>query len=456
MQKKIFIGTTNVGNNTVTLAQGFRELGFEVGTADIDKHNKFYDLNLDFHLAGFQNSFKRILDAEKYLKNLSRSYQKLLDYDIYIFMASNSLLPGMLDIPVLKKMGKTVISLPLGSDIRHHESAKTFNAQYGHDYPQQLISDQRNTENKIISLALKGSYAPTYSKKLYNTRIAENYADVMLSAPCSNMLGVRPYIAGLLPFDSSIYTPKVCRRDKPVIFHAPTSRAFKGTDIILETLEQLEREGIPFDFFLAENIPNKEVLKALTECDIVIDQIACGKSGLFGLEAMASGCALLGCNDEYAQPFPFEAHPTIRITKENLYNELKTLLTNKSLRIQKAEQGIEYINKQLHTPKNVARYTLKAITRAAQGNYDYYPTFYFEHTTPPHGEVVPDHLLSLTSSLLQQYGTSEELLKGDLLRKQLGKFLSEGNIKKIPTWDTTSKVRCSWGWWDKKSTDKND
>ncbi|WP_319762394.1 hypothetical protein [Maridesulfovibrio sp.] len=456
MKKKIFIGTNNIGNNIFALAQGFRELGFEVGTASTIANHKLYGSGFDFVLDSFQQEFRNNPDPEVYLKNLSGNDRRVLDFDIYISIASTSLLPGMLDFPILKKMGKTIISFPCGSDIRHNQSAKIFNAHFGHGYPKELLTNERNLSKEILPLALKSTYVDTFSKKMYNIRMAECYADLILSAPCSNTLGIRPYNSTFIPFDDKKTTPKICGRDKPVVFHAPTSRYAKGTNLILKTLDQLKSEGVPFDIIIAENLPNEEILKSLTECDVVIDQIACGKNGLLNLEAMSSGCTVLGPNDEYSKPIPFNILPIIRITKNNLYGTLKKILTDRQLRIKTAEEGLRYMNRGLHTPKNVARYILKSLTNASQGACDYYPTFFFEHAYIPDGEIIPEALFAMTKSILQEYGTSEDILQGDTLTKYFGKHLTESEMSNIPVWSKPFRKKCVWGWWSDIHTGKND
>jgi hypothetical protein len=59
--------------------------------------------------------------------------------------------------------------------------------------------------------------------------------------------------------------------EDPLIVHTPTRRVLKGTSYILNTIEQLQKEGLKFRFKLAENMSHEEVLKLYQEADIIID-----------------------------------------------------------------------------------------------------------------------------------------------------------------------------------------
>src|SRR5690606_27897665 len=109
--------------------------------------------------------------------------------------------------------------------------------------------------------------------RLSNLRMAERHADAIFSLPFQSELAVRPYWHVQLPLDLSNYTCEVHDRDVPVIVHAPTRRNFKGTPAVLEALDRLREEGEQFELRLLENVPNKQVLKALTDADLVIDQL---------------------------------------------------------------------------------------------------------------------------------------------------------------------------------------
>ena len=71
------------------------------------------------------------------------------------------------------------------------------------------------------------------------------------------------------------------------ILHAPNHRNIKGTRHIIQAVEDLQKEGFDIQLKLLEKVPNDQVLKVMSEVDIVIDQIIIGWYAMFALEGMA-------------------------------------------------------------------------------------------------------------------------------------------------------------------------
>jgi hypothetical protein len=79
-------------------------------------------------------------------------------------------------------------------------------------------------------------------------------------------------------------------QDRPLrIGHAPSHRAVKGTDRIVEAVEQLRAEGWEFEFVLIEGLSNEQAKAAYEELDLVVDQIYAGWYGGLAVEVMALG-----------------------------------------------------------------------------------------------------------------------------------------------------------------------
>jgi hypothetical protein len=150
-------------------------------------------------------------------------------------------------------------------------------------------------------------------------------------------------------------------REVPHIVHAPTNRSFKKTENITQSLENLRAEGVPFTFELLEDRPNQEVLWALSDADILIDQIGCPEgTGRLGMEGMASGCAVVGCNNSIV-PYPGNC-PIIRGVADNLTEQLRVLIRNRKLRIHLAEEGRRWMLRGQTSPKITAARMLDACT----------------------------------------------------------------------------------------------
>jgi hypothetical protein len=74
---------------------------------------------------------------------------------------------------------------------------------------------------------------------------------------------------------------------RPLVVHAPTARAIKGTHHVLEALDGLRREGIEFDLELVEGRTQAEAREIYARADLVIDQIMLGWYGGLAVESMA-------------------------------------------------------------------------------------------------------------------------------------------------------------------------
>jgi len=80
----------------------------------------------------------------------------------------------------------------------------------------------------------------------------------------------------------------------PVIVHAPTRPAHKGTQAITECLRELEEKGLIFDFVRLEQVSNSAVQKDLLDADIGLDQLYSDNYlGGFGVEAVEAGAAVI-------------------------------------------------------------------------------------------------------------------------------------------------------------------
>lgn len=77
------------------------------------------------------------------------------------------------------------------------------------------------------------------------------------------------------------------------ILHAPNHRAIKGTQFFVKAVEELRAEGYAVELILMEKQSNSDVLKMMSQVDLVADQLIIGWYAMFALEAMAMGKPVL-------------------------------------------------------------------------------------------------------------------------------------------------------------------
>lgn len=71
------------------------------------------------------------------------------------------------------------------------------------------------------------------------------------------------------------------------VLHAPNHRAIKGTQVLINTINNLKKEGYNYELILIEKLPNDEIRKAIIEADIIADQLIIGWYAMFAIEGMA-------------------------------------------------------------------------------------------------------------------------------------------------------------------------
>ncbi|WP_066465159.1 glycosyltransferase [Sanguibacter suarezii] len=82
------------------------------------------------------------------------------------------------------------------------------------------------------------------------------------------------------------------QRAVPVVVHAPSSAAVKGSDLIEPALEALAAEGI-IEYQRVQGVPWEEMPALYARADIVLDQFRIGNYGVAACEAMAAGRLVL-------------------------------------------------------------------------------------------------------------------------------------------------------------------
>ena len=75
----------------------------------------------------------------------------------------------------------------------------------------------------------------------------------------------------------------------PLVVHAPTNRAVKGTHHVLAALDALRAEGVAFELRLVEGLTHDEARRVYAQADLVVDQLLLGWYGGLAVECMALG-----------------------------------------------------------------------------------------------------------------------------------------------------------------------
>jgi len=164
------------------------------------------------------------------------------------------------------------------------------------------------------------------------------------------------------PFNNKLSEKYITNNnDKLQIVHAPRNRIFKGTDKIIDLINQLRvTHGHLFDFYLLENMTFDEVIEVKRKCDLLIEQI--GDKGGWGygfnsLEAFALGLAVATEMNEHYEKF-LSDHPFININENNFKEKIVEVIKDRELLNRKKEEGREWLKK-THSVENAANRILE-------------------------------------------------------------------------------------------------
>ncbi len=220
-----------------------------------------------------------------------------------------------------------------------------------------------NFETSIATQVPPGYYSPASDRH-------KRRAIALMSRHAAGIYAVNPDLMNVLPASARFlpyshipvrdWMPRYTQggRDRLVFAHAPSNRKVKGTDLILESLDELRSEGFDFDVDLIEGVSNAEALARYAEADIVIDQLYAGWYGGVALEVMALGKPVVVylresdfrfLPEEMVREFPF-----FRASPQTVKDDLREVLQlPRAELVARARQSREFAEK-WHDPAGIA------------------------------------------------------------------------------------------------------
>jgi hypothetical protein len=288
----------------------------------------------------------------------------LFRYDIFHFFSGETILTRKLrgfEFWVYRLLGKKIIMHFVGADIRS---------------PKYLDWKRDHFNDFLEGKPRPGLTEPFQKRLIADTR---KYADhILVSTP--DLLEIVPeaiYFPVVLDFESFLEKPAfdeiTIRNDgekkRITILHSPSGLRTKGSPCIHEVLRLLVAEfGNQIEIITpgelsgndnSYSLTRYELIRQMSNADIVIDQMVIGWYGLISIEALALGCEVICYIDNNLEIFQFPDFPVINAN----YNSLRDILT----RLVKGRLGInitadnhrEWVRK-YHTLENNNEGLLKA------------------------------------------------------------------------------------------------
>jgi hypothetical protein len=303
---RILVGITEVSGYFSRLRQGLLEIGVDAVHVTVSAHQFGYEADpAPWVVAWSRRAVARRIAAARasrmraalYLVELVASRSMLLvwalyRFDVFILGAGSSFF-ALRELALLRLLGKRVIYTLHGTDARPPYIDGFFpplrEALNGH------WEDQAKADRILDDLASETARRISFIRRL------ERYADVVICGPSYGHFLSRPFVnfyAIGLPTPTQDLGCSAARTGtnstKTTILHAPSQVAGKGTALIREIIGRLQHDGYSVEYREISGRPNHEVMAALREADLVIDQ-TWSDTPMAGLaaEAAANGCPTL-------------------------------------------------------------------------------------------------------------------------------------------------------------------
>jgi hypothetical protein len=292
----------------------------------------------------------------------ARKFDVLHLYFGRTMLLAGSLFPGwgQVDLPLWKAMKKRLFMTFQGCDARlrsvcAHESASACAS----GVCQVIGCDELRDQKKRCATAILSKYC----EKIFCLN-----PDLLQFVPGAEFL---PYVN----LGGSLLEPvEKSQSARPVIVHAPTDRAIKGTSFVEKASAELQATHA-HQLVLIENVPRREALRIYRTAHVVVDQLHVGWYGGFAVEGMALGLPVVAyLNLKHVQQIPGAMRnelPIVSATPETVAEVLAKLLDNAKWRSELGEQGRRFVER-WHHPVKIARRMLQVYETPSISFWDEY------------------------------------------------------------------------------------
>jgi glycosyltransferase involved in cell wall biosynthesis len=232
------------------------------------------------------------------------------------------------DVESLRRAGLGVGLIFHGSEIRDPR-------RHAQLYPWSPFRDPRDALTARLQQQVEG-LAPTVAAfdgpKFYST------PDLLDDIPDGIWLPVVVDLDVWVPGEEPLH------RERPLVVHAPSRQALKGTALIEPVLETLVERGV-IDYQRIEGTAYEDMPALIRSADIVLDHFGIGNYGVVTCEAMASGrVAISHIHDRVRGRVP-DPIPTIEATPDTLAAVIEKALDDRDAAREIAAQGPAFVRR---------------------------------------------------------------------------------------------------------------
>lgn len=282
--------------------------------------------------------------------------------------------------------------------------------------PLLYLKEQSEITNHCVEIA-EAVADKIIAQPHHNSNITKSFANF-----CTLGLGIKE-IYNLKPNETKHNNP-----ERIIIQHSPSNRKGKGSDVILEVINEIKEEGFNIEYREIHNKPHQEVCKGLCEAHILIDQLysdipltaASSEGAFYNCFTIMGGYQL----EKTLATMPENLRPNlhyIQPSKEELKNILIKAITDRNFRKSEADKQTAFV-KQYCTPKSFAERFLKIIKTEA-------PESWYIKTEEPSIEtgcvISKQEMVDNLKCFVSRFGIKATKIKNKKLLQKLKELCAE-------------------------------
>ncbi|GAA1113303.1 hypothetical protein GCM10009630_08200 [Kribbella jejuensis] len=241
------------------------------------------------------------------------------------------------DVPMLDSAGIRHGLVFHGSEIRDPAQHR---AQYKYSpfrNPEDELTKRLQAANNLMRQHLEGYRGPVFVTTPDLLQFVDNGIWLPLAVDVEEFASTQP----------------VLEREVPVVLHAPSASALKGSAYVDPVLTELDARGL-IKYNRVQGLPHAELAEMVKSADIVVDQFLLGSYGVFACEAMAAGRVTVGhIADPVRDLLPAEL-PIAEATPDNLAEVIERLVAERDTARKIADAGPSYVRDLHDGRKSVA------------------------------------------------------------------------------------------------------
>lgn len=330
--KRIFVGFNYAGAAGIySYTRVLKRRGYQIDFYGVNRIN--FNMPVDVLLQFSSNLTISFFQRLKYF------FKILPKYDIWHFNYATTLFFYPLNLFILRLFGKKIVCTFRGSDIRNNLDCSP---------SKNIIRDSRYHWPELYYELANRSWWAKFQKDIRMRVFCWLSDRIVLTGPflASSVKKYDKIIPYARDIDRISLLKKLTIHKKLIILHAPSRSETKGTAEVARVFNILSKAYPQHEFKILTNLPHQDLIYAMSQAHIIIDQLVVGWYGGQAVEAMALGKTVM-CNIQpfYLNLMPFKNLPIFNTNIWNLKEDLVHLINSPKLCQKFSLDGYRFVKK---------------------------------------------------------------------------------------------------------------